>query len=228
MPELPGIKHHEIVDEESEKCPVTAFVPEKPKKVEIAEKKPVIKKKKPEPEINTVKEVFKPSSIDTDELVEAKGNIKIAEAKDEYLPALRMDISDYETTMGAVRYFGMKIALLDKLGNFVDEIRTVRAVEIVPIEESLSEYSNRIRMLPASYFGKRAERIIVLRELTPCVLIPADIDKGFADLQKSIVSRQGYELEEVRATAGRFVRTRDRYRLVIERLYLNNGGEELL
>jgi len=220
-------KNTENVKKEIKKCPVMAVGPEEAKKApEIVSKKPA--GELPEPKKEAMQEVFKPDSIDKDVIPEEKGNIKIEEPTDEYMPALKVDISDYRILIGALRYFGMRVVLVDKSGNFVDEINLKKRPNIMPIKQSLAEYSNRIRMLPRSYFGERVEKIIRLRELRSCILVLADVDKKFAGLQKQIVAENGYELDEINATTGRFIKEGDKYRLVIERLCLKNGREELI
>ena len=223
----------EIMKKAPEKCPVTAHMYEEPKPkvkplaVSKEEQVPVPEKSPPKKQ-NTVKKVFEPEAVQRDISTESSGNIKIEQKTDEYIPALKMDISDRKTVLGAIRYFHMKVVLLDKLGNFVDEIKVGRVLEIVSIEESLAEYSNRIRMLPGGYFGERISRMMALRGLKPCVLVPADVDKRFAELQEDAAQKQGRGLKEVVATFGRFKRVQNRYDLVIEKLYLNGGREVLL
>lgn len=225
MPNLFGGRNIEIpkgIPEEM--CPIEARIPEEPVKEEI-KKAPA---KEPEKKIEDMEEVFKPDSVETEAAPQEEGNIKIEEPTDEYMPALKMDISDYNALMGAVRYFGMKIALIDTFGNFVDEIKAGKVNKIVPIEQGLSEYSNRIRMLPVNYFGRKIEKIMSIRELSPCILVPAEVDRQFAALQKEVIANRGHALEDVKSTAGRFIREGDAYKLIIERLYLTNRKEDFL
>jgi len=203
-----------------EKCPVIAKIPKEPEvkaRSKRVEKKPV---KKPEEKKEDMQEVFKPDSVETDVATAKKGNIKLEEPRDEYMPSLKMDISDHDALIGAIKYFGMKIALINNFGNFVDEIKAGKSVKIVPIEDGLSEFSNRIRMLPVSYFGTKVERILKIRELSPCILVPAEVDRQFAALQKEVIAGRGHAIKRVKATAGKFIREGDAYKLVIEKLYL--------
>jgi len=205
-------------------CTIEARIPEEPIKKEI-KKAPV---KEPEKKIENMKEVFKPDSVEIDAAPEEEGNIKIEEPTDEYMPALRMDISDRETIMGAVKYFGMKIALQNKMDNFVDEVSVKWFNKIIPIQEGLSEYSNRIRRLPENYFGEKLEKIIRMRKLKPCILVPAETDRKFAETQRQVIEKHGYRLDEVQSMTGKFVRGSKGYSLEIEKLYLNSGREDFL
>jgi len=208
---------------ELEKCPVVARIPE-PKEAKIEEKKPIPEIKQPKKQ--DMKEVFKPDSVDTDIVPEPTGNIKLEKPSKEYLPALKMDISDYNAIRGAIRYFGMKIALMDKHGNFVEEIDVGSVSRVRPLESGLSEFSNRIRILPSGYFGPRIEWILNMRELKACMLVPAEIDKTFADIQKEAIVKKGYDLKDVKFTNAKFIRSGNRYRLIIKKLYLSpqKGG----
>ena len=217
---MPGVTHIEQTPKGMpEKCPIIAEIPKEPEvkaKPRPVEKKPV---EKPEEKKEDMQEVFKPDSVKTDEVSAEKGNIKLEEPREEYMPALKMDISDYDALVGAINYFGMKIALMNNFGNFVDEIKVGKSIKIVPIEERLSEFSNRIRKLPVSYFGKRIEKELKLRELAPYMLVPAEVDRQFAALQKEVIAGRGYAIEKVKATAGKFIREGNAYKLVIEKLY---------
>jgi len=210
------------IKQEIKQCAVVAQIPDEIKQERIDPVPIEPPKEEPKERENSPKELFKPDSVKEVTSSQEQGDIKIEEPSKEYLPALKMDISDYEALTGAIRYFGMRIVLINSMGNFVDEIQLGTRLKVVPIQQALSEFSNRIRILPLNYFGIEIERIIRVRDLTPCMLVPADIDKRFADLQRQAIEKEGHFLDEVEATGARFKKDGKEYKLVIEKLYLKD------
>jgi len=222
-----------------EQCPVDTVLPEIAEDI-IKEQKeePLHEKTKAEPvkqeekfekeESNSLKELFDPDSINTDEGENDTGDILSKDKEEDSMPALRLDISDYDSVIGAIKSYGMKIALIDDMGNFIDELSVTRSPIIVPLKEELSKYSNRVRMLPLDYFGGRIKKILMMRNLKPCILVPVKVDLEFADEQKRVIARKGYDLSEVKATGASFKHAGSRHVIDIEMIFLKNGEEVLL
>lgn len=209
-PQITAILPQEIKKDEEKRIEVAKLKEEVPKTTKV--EKPVTL---PTP---SLKELFKPPVVENVATDEKQGDVLTGEKKknSDYIPELKIDISDSETIFEAANFFGMKIVAIDSGNNILCEIKVNSPVQLVPFNGSLLDYSNRVRLLPDNYLGATIASFLKEKGAKLFIFIPAPVDLMFVNLQKEAVAKEGIILSQVRATAGQFVKDKEgKYSLLI-------------
>jgi hypothetical protein len=162
-----------------------------------------------------LQEVVKPSASSAAAVAEPGSS---AEPDDDALPTLRIEWSSARQLKNVARTLGMRIIAVDDRSDIVGEVSLLGTPALVPFNGRLSNFSNRVRTLARNYFGpadrwEGGERVASL-----WILVPAGIDRSFADTQRDAIRDAGRSVGDVRTTEGRFEAWADTYRLVITRV----------
>jgi len=221
---------NKIEEVKKKACSVVALLPDESsrKNKEYVSKKPprektkaneVVSQKQKQVKIQDFKKLFKSKPVK--DIREAKGDfLKSDNADSDLLPELKIDISDEQILLGAVRFFGMKIVAIDNFGALAGEIKINSEPQFSAFKGNLSKYSNRVRFLPIDYFGKRLADFIEEKRARLCLLVPVSVDIMLTDTQREAVSEHGCDPSQVWATAGEFVNNNGRYSFVVTEVVL--------
>ena len=183
--------------------------PQLPKPTESA--KPPVRAEPPA----EVEEIVKPRSV-RDPI---KGYGDLAENDDGDLPAMRIVWTGPEQVRSVARTFRMRIVAINAEGKVAGEVTMDGEARLIAFNGGLAGYSNRVRTLPADFFGHGviASAPASIRSLW--ILVPADVDEEFVRVQREAIRARGVKPTSVLAMEAHF--TRDdfgRYRLVVTRI----------
>lgn len=207
---ITAILPQQVKKDEERKIEVAKLNEETPKTVKV--EKPV---NLPTPPL---KELFKPPALENVVTNQKQGDVLTSEKKEisDYVPELKIDISDVQTVCEAAHFFGMKLVAIDNNNNILSEIKVNSPAQLAPFKGSFLDYSNRVRMLPDNYFGETIASFLKEKGAKLYVLIPVAVDLTFSNLQKEAAKREGHVFSQVRATVGRFIKGNDgKYNLLI-------------
>lgn len=162
-------------------------------------------------------EVIKPKPAQSQAAGKAPGDAYAGGEKGEndYMPELKIDISDREAVCSAAKYFGMRFVVIDGRNNILSEVKVNSPAQLVPFSGSLSSFSNRVRQLPDDYLGEEISSFLADKGAGLYMLVPVGLDLKFMDLQKKAVIGKGLMPDRVRATAGKFVMDGGAFELMI-------------
>ena len=160
-----------------------------------------------------VEEVIKPRSAHDP----IKGYGDLTE-DDGDLPAMRIVWTGPEQVRSVARAFRMRIVAINVEGKVVGEVTMDGEARLVAFNGGLGGYSNRVRTLPADFFGRglTASAPATIRSLW--ILVPAHVDKEFVRIQRAAIRERGVRPSAVLAMEARFAPDASgQYRLVVTR-----------
>lgn len=135
------------------------------------------------------------------------------------LPAMRIVWTGPEQVSAVARTFRMRIVAINADGRIVGEVTMDGEARLVAFNTELTGYSNRVRTLPADFFGRgvMASTAESIRSLW--ILVPADVDGEFVRIQREAIRERGVKPAIVLAMEAHFTRDDSgRYRLVVTRV----------
>ena len=141
-----------------------------------------------------------------------------AETDDAHLPPLRILWSSPGQLRQVARELGMRIVAVDAAGKILAEVSTDGQAALRKFAGRLDQYSNRVRTLPADFFGRRLAGPSAAKATALWVLVPAGLDRQWIELQKRALARRGLAGSKVRELEGRFESAAGRATLVVTRV----------
>lgn len=204
----------------TEKAPVTVVMPRIQEESKVSpserEESPSLSAKadslapQPDPQLKKLFEATK----SLEHIEEKKGELAEGKEARDILPELRIDISAPEIIIGAIGCLGMRVAIVASHSQAIlGEVKFDSGAKMAPFSGKLINYSNRVRLLPQDYFGEELARFLKENKAQFFLLVPAHLDREFAELQRKKITRSGYRMNEVRATEAQFIKTGERYSL---------------
>lgn len=204
---LPAAKQRAVVtlaQAEPEPAP-----PQMPKREEPP--KPDVKAEPPA----TVEEVVKPRS--PRDPIQGYGDLAKDDSGD--LPAMRIVWTGPDQVRDVARAFGMRIVAVNAEGKVAGEVIMDGEARLVAFDGGLAGYSNRVRTLPADFFGRNVTTSAPAGIRSLWILVPAQVDEEFVRIQREAIRERGADPSSVLAMEARFVRDdRGRYRLIVTRI----------
>jgi len=169
---------------------------------------------RPEPPAE-VEEVVKPRTVR--DSIKGYGDLAKDDAGD--LPAMRIVWTGPEQVRSVARAFRMRVVAINAEGKVAGEVTMDGEARLVAFNGGLAGYSNRVRTLPADFFGRglTASAPAGIRSLW--ILVPAHVDKEFVRIQRAAIRERGVNPSAVLAMEARFAPDASgRYRLVVTRV----------
>jgi hypothetical protein len=218
---LPGQRTAAVpaVCEEPDTAPtVTRLTIETPQAIEqppLPEPKPLEEpppKPPAEPVIEQLQEVV--DIPDTHEM-EGPGDYVEAESTDDGLPELRLAWDSPEQLIDVARALGLRILTVDGTGQPVGELAFGDDVAIKDFKGGLSSFSNRVRAIPARFFGPELLRQSNRSFTCFWVLVPVSVDTSWIAAQKEAIRAKGLKSDEVSRVEAKVVSSDSNYKLVV-------------
>ena len=120
------------------------------------------------------------------------------------LPSMNIVWTGPEQVRAVARSLGMKIVAIRNDDRIAGAITLNGDARLIPVAGGLSGFSNRVRILPAQFFGA------VAGESIKClwVLVPVAVDARFAQVQRDAIQIQGLAPAAVSSMKARFQKDR--------------------
>ncbi len=209
---LTNERESEIVQDEKTPAVVALPAPEPPPTKPPQQKSRQVRQEPPRP---SLKEVTSATAASND----ARSGDTAADEDSMALPELRIKWRTQREVLEVTKSLGMRILAVNGRNEFVGELVQVAELRIVPFKGNAGAYSNRVRTLPATYFGEAVLRTASQAVALFMILVPADLDTAFIAQQREAIARDGFKLDDVLAVDARFVRRGGTFELQITQIH---------
>lgn len=190
------------------------ILPPAPKMPQKAVKKqPSESEKKPVSPMENLTEMVKARST-----ISSKTNGGLASEVDkDNIPELRVKWNNSEQLLTIAKNLGMRI-LAANGNDIVGELNIIGALYIMAFDGKVSNYSNRVRTVPTSFFGTSVREKSGLVFDAFIVLIPQSVDHEWISKQKNVIKSKGLQCSQVSYMEAKIIWNGQGYELVITRL----------
>jgi hypothetical protein len=147
---------------------------------------------------------------------------RLSDADEPTLPALQLVWQDAEQLRTIARAVGIRLLAVDHDGAALGELSTSATWTLTPWNGRAPGYSNRVRVVPAGFFGDRLQRLATsgtpIREVW--LLVPAELDRRIVATQLNAIANRGYSTDDIQRVRGRLVLAAGATaRLVVDAVY---------
>ncbi len=216
-PPIPEAKPEPQPDPEPEEAPEPT-----PQPAPQRESQPQVRPKPPAPPADPEPA---PPSKPLQEVVEAPrtppadqaGDTGLQSDADGDLPRLRIVWRSSGELQAVAAQLGLRIVAVNTRGEILGEVAGTPA-RLDDFDGDLGHYSNRVRTLPSSFFGRDVAEAASQPIDRFWVLVPAAIDRRWIALQKRALAAKGLDADGVREVEGAFGFSSGRYRLTVTRI----------
>lgn len=122
---------------------------------------------------------------------------------DDTLPNMQIIWSSPAECRTVAEALGMKIVGVTPDQRIAGELRLSGEMELVPFDGDLSCFSNRVRSLPVSFFGRIATKDSKTIIAAYWILVPTDVDMLFSGQIRRKLCSLGHDASEVRLVKAR-------------------------
>ena len=197
-----------------------AAVPPRPKAAPPAPKKPAPHKPQPKAAPRLRKVAANPAPA-ADKKV--SGTTHSRDDKVQPMPPLRIAWTSPKQLRSVAHALSMPIVAVDGQARIIGQVADGGETALVEFRESLAGYSNRVRTLPKGFFGGEVARAAGPGVAELWILVPAELDRRWMDLQRQAIARAGLKLSQVRELEGRFEQAGRGFELRVTRVVSKQG-----
>lgn len=134
-----------------------------------------------------------------------RGPLTAEDIPEDSLPPMRILWQGPDELREVARMLGLRIVAVSRSKEVIGEVVLDGEPSIQPIQGDFAfeAFSNRVRNIPANYFGPRLARTTSqLGEIW--VLVPVALDQEFSQIQRQAIVREGLEPAQIRSMEARF------------------------
>jgi len=217
-PKCPEI---EILDESPKSAKVILPPKPKPKQPELHKPKPIPRETMETPvqakaiPAKAPEQIVKPTSLS--KVGQGPGDLPESASTDG-LPELRLTWESKEQLLTAGRALGFRILAVDPKNQPIGELSLENGITVKRFIGGLKGYSNRVRTIPADFFGSGF--IQQVSEPVKClwILIPASIDIRWVSVQQQAVQSNGLKNHQVSYVEAKIVAANHGYNLEVTKV----------
>ncbi len=150
-----------------------------------------------------------------------EGETAVAAADDDQaLPATRIVWESPAELRAVARELGMRVVAVTRANEVVGEVALDGVLRLAPFRLRFETYSNRVRSLPASFFGPSLDRDGGRGIMGFWVLVPEPVDLRMAEVVRAAIHRAGLAMSDVDWVEARFAAdTVGRHKFVVMNIH---------